>query len=61
MDLAKKTIRDKKKKITTEEIQVDMFNYKIAEVAKILEKTNLDELAPKEALDVLYKLKEKLK
>ncbi len=61
VDLAKKTIRDKKKKITTEEIQVDMFNYKIAEVAKILEKTNLDELAPKEALDVLYKLKEKLK
>ena len=60
VDLAKKTIRDKKKKITTEEIQVDMFNFKLAEIAKILEKTNLDELAPKEALDVLYKLKEKL-
>ena len=61
IDLAKKTIREKKKKITTEEIQVDMFNYKLAEVAKTLEKTNLDDLAPKEALDVLYKLKEKLK
>ena len=61
VDLAKKTIRDKKKKVTTEEIQVDMFNYKMAEVSKILEKTNLDELAPKEALDVLYKLKDKLK
>ena len=60
VDLAKKTIREKKKNITTDEIQVDMFNYKMAEVSKILQKTNLDELAPKEALDVLYKLKEKL-
>ena len=58
--MAKKAINEKKKKITTEEIQVDMFNYKMAEITRILEKTNLDELAPKEALDVLYKLKEKL-
>lgn len=58
--LAKKTIDEKKKKITTEEIQVDMFNYKMAEITKILEKTNLDELTPKDALEVLYKLKEKL-
>ena len=35
VDLAKKTIQEKKKKITTEEIQVDMFNYKMAEVSKI--------------------------
>ena len=48
------------KKITTEEIQVDMFNYKMAEITKILEKTNLDELSPKDALDVLYRLKEKI-
>ncbi len=60
VDLAKKTINEKKKKITTEEIQVDMFNYKMAEVSRILEKTNLDELTPKDALEVLYKLKEKL-
>ena len=60
VDLAKKTINEKKKKITTEEIQVDMFNYKMAEVSKILEKTDLDELTPKDALEVLYKLKEKL-
>ncbi len=59
-DLAKKTIREKRKNITTEEIQVDMFNYKMAEITKILEKTNLDELTPKDALEVLYKLKEKL-
>lgn len=58
--LAKKSIDNRKKKITTEEIQVDMFNYKMAEVSKILEKTNLDELAPKDALDILYRLKEKL-
>ncbi len=60
VDLAKKTIQEKRKKITTEEIQVDMFNYKMAEVSKILEKTNLDELTPKDALEVLYRLKEKL-
>lgn len=60
VDLAKKSINNKKKKLTTEEIQVDMFNYKMAEVSKILEKTNLDELAPKDALDILYRLKEKL-
>lgn len=60
VDLAKKTIQEKKKKITTEEIQVDMFNYKMAEITRILEKTNLDELSPKDALDVLYRLKEKI-
>ncbi len=60
VDLAKKTIEEKKKKITTDEIQVDMFNYKMAEISKIIEKTNLDDLTPKDALEVLYKLKEKL-
>lgn len=60
VDLAKKTIQEKKKKITTEEVQVDMFNYKMAEITRILEKIDLDELTPKDALEVLYKLKEKL-
>ena len=60
VDLAKKSINSRKKKITTEEIQVDMFNYKMTEITKILEKTNLDELSPKDALDVLYRLKEKI-
>jgi hypothetical protein len=32
----------------------------MAEVVRILEKTNIDELTPKDALEVLYKLKEKL-
>ncbi|MEG0872502.1 MAG: DNA mismatch repair protein MutS [Clostridia bacterium] len=61
IDLAKKTIKENKKKITTEEIQVDMFNYKMAEITKILERTQLDEITPKDALEVLYRLKEKLK
>ena len=60
VDLAKKTIKEKKK-ASTQDIQVDMFNYKMVEIAKILDKTNLDEMSPKEAMDVLYKLKEKLK
>ncbi|MEG2348763.1 MAG: DNA mismatch repair protein MutS [Clostridia bacterium] len=60
VDLAKKTINQKQKNISTEEIQVDMFNYKMAEITKILEKTNLDDISPKDALDVLYRLKEKL-
>ncbi len=60
VDLAKKTIDEKKKKITTEEVQMDMFNYKMAGVVSSLEKINLDELTPKDALEVLYKLKEKL-
>ena len=60
VDLAKKTIQEKKRKITTEEVQVDMFNYKMAEITRILEKTDLDELTPKDALEVLYRLKEKL-
>lgn len=60
IDLAKKTIQEKKKKITSDEIQMDMFNYKMGEITRILEKTNLDELTPKDALEVLYRLKEKL-
>lgn len=60
VDLAKKTIDEKRKKITTEEVQVDMFNYKMAEVTSILEKVNVDELTPKDALEILYKLKDKL-
>ena len=36
-----------------------MFNYKMAEITKILERTDLDELAPKDALDILYRCKRK--
>ncbi|MEG0073015.1 MAG: DNA mismatch repair protein MutS [Clostridia bacterium] len=43
-----------------EEMQMSMFNFKSAEIIKYLEKVNLEELSPKEALDVLYKLKDKM-
>lgn len=41
-------------------MQVDMFNYKLVEVGRILDKLCLDELTAKNALDTLYKLKEKM-
>ncbi len=41
--------------------QVDMFNYKIAEIAHEIDKINLDELTPIDALNVLSKIKEKMK
>ena len=47
-------------KVITHNMQVDMFNYKLAEVGKILDKICLDELTAKEALDTLYRLKDKI-
>ena len=47
-------------KVINNDMQVDMFNYKLAEVGKILDKICLDELTAKEALDTLYKLKDKM-
>jgi len=41
--------------------QLDMFNYKIAEVAHEVDKINLNELTPIDALNILVKIKEKLK
>lgn len=40
--------------------QVDLFNYKLNEVALELEKINLDELTPIDALNTLAKIKSKL-
>ena len=47
-------------KVVDNNLQVDLFNYKLAEVGRMLDKMCLDELSAKEALDVLYKLKEKM-
>ena len=47
-------------KVINNDMQVDMFNYRLAEVGKILDKICLDELTAKEALDTLYKLKDKM-
>ncbi len=40
--------------------QVDLFNYKLGEIAEELEKINLNELTPLDALNVLSKMKGKL-
>ena len=44
------------KKVTTG--QLDMYNYKLAEIAHQIDKINLDEITPIDALNVLVKLKE---
>ncbi|MEG1705130.1 MAG: DNA mismatch repair protein MutS [Clostridia bacterium] len=59
-DVAKQSIQTSKK-ISPECIAVDMFNYKLNEISRILEDTDLDELSPREGLEILYKLKEKIK
>ena len=41
--------------------QFDMFNYKLAEIAQEIDKINLNELTPIEALNTLVKIKEKLR
>lgn len=38
-----------------------MFNYKLAEIAHEVDKINLNELTPIDALNALVKIKEKLK
>ena len=41
--------------------QLDMYNYKLADIAAELDKINLNELTPIDALNALVKIKEKLK
>ena len=41
--------------------QFDMFNYKLAEIAHEIDKINLNELTPIDALNTLVKIKEKMK
>lgn len=41
--------------------QLDMYNYKLAELAHELDKINVDELTPIEALNTIVKIKENLK
>ena len=41
--------------------QVDFFNLKLEEIARELDKVNLDELTPIDALNVLVRMKEKMK
>ena len=41
--------------------QFDMFNFKLAEIAQELDKVNLNELTPIDALNTLVRIKEKMK
>ena len=49
----------KNKKVV--EGQFDMFNYKLAEIAHEIDKINLNELTPIDALNTLVRIKEKMK
>jgi len=57
--LGKKNQEKENKKIASG--QLDMFNYKIAELAHEIDKINLNELTPIDALNILVKMKEKIK
>ena len=56
--LNKKQEEIKSKKVV--EGQFDMFNYKLAEIAHEIDKINLNELTPIDALNTLVKIKEKM-
>ena len=55
---SKKIEKQDKKQV---EGQFDMFNYKLAEIAQELDKVNLNELTPIDALNTLVKIKDKMK
>jgi DNA mismatch repair ATPase MutS len=57
--LSKNTGEKVSKKQT--EGQLDMYNYKLAEIAHELDKINIEELTPIDALNVLVKIKDKMK
>ena len=54
----KKQEKENKKVV---EGQFDMFNYKLGEIAHEIDKINLNELTPIDALNTLLKIKEKMK
>ena len=54
----KKQEKENKKVV---EGQFDMFNFKLAEIAHEIDKINLNELTPIDALNTLMKIKEKMK
>ena len=61
--LERKNILTGKKQESKKQVegQFDMFNYKLAEIAHEVDKINLNELTPIDALNALVKIKEKLK
>ena len=57
--LGKKNQEKENKKVAAG--QLDMFNYKLAELAHEIDKINLNELTPIDALNILVKMKDKIK
>ncbi|MCI8273425.1 MAG: DNA mismatch repair protein MutS [Clostridia bacterium] len=57
--LSGKKMEKENKKVV--EGQFDMFNYKLGEIAHEIDKINLNELTPIDALNILSKMKEKMK
>ena len=57
--LGNKNVEKENKKVIAG--QLDLYNYKLAEIAHELDKINLNELTPIDALNVLSKMKEKIK
>ena len=60
----KSILKDRKEEKENKKVQpgqLDMFNYKLAEIATELDKVNVNELTPIEALNTLVNMKEKLK
>ena len=54
--------KNKKKQIKNKQSgQFDLYNYKLAEVAQEIDKINLNELTPIDALNTLVRIKEKIK
>ena len=56
--LGSKQVEKENKKVIAG--QLDLYNYKLAEIAHELDKVNLNELTPIDALNVLSKMKEKM-
>ena len=63
--LERKNILTGKKQEKTDKKQVegqfDLYNYKLAEIAHEIDKINLNELTPIDALNTLVRMKEKMK
>ena len=57
----KKIVVNEKEDKKQVEGQVDFFNFKLDEIARELDKVNLDELTPVDALNTLVRMKEKMK
>ena len=59
LSFMKMLMEKENKKVATG--QLDMYNYKLAELAHEIDKINLNELTPIDALNILVKMKDKIK